>query len=98
MGKVVHKIFDIRNKFTDNIIKWIFWNIGHFWEVCRKLVSAIIISNCISCYLINPTLKFVRFSQTANMSMYLEKDILQFSRVGTPLGEENPGCASSYCV
>ncbi|HEX6108548.1 MAG TPA: hypothetical protein VFZ02_03980 [Ktedonobacteraceae bacterium] len=26
------------------------------------------------------------------------EDILQFSRVGTPLGGENPGCASSYCV
>jgi len=25
-------------------------------------------------------------------------EVQQFSRVGTPLGGENPGCASSYCV
>ena len=76
-GKAVNKLFDIWKKVSDDVIKWVFRYRGHFWYGRCRLVCTIVIGNSVSCYLIDPALKFVCFSQGVNMSMYLEKDILQ---------------------
>jgi hypothetical protein len=45
-------------------------------------MHTIVIVNGIACYLVDPALKFVSFPQSINTGMYLEKNVLQFSRVG----------------
>jgi len=61
-------------------------------------MHTIIIVNGIACYLVDPALKFVSFPQSINMGMYLEKNVLQFSRVGAPPDPVNPGRTSPHCV